>query len=57
MICSGKTTWLHTVRTGESLRDAELVDVDEEKLRRYHELYRLHSQCLPYDPATLRKEP
>ena len=32
------------------------VDVDEEKLKRYHQLYRLHGQYLPYDPATLGKE-
>ena len=32
------------------------VDVDEEKLNRYHQLYRLHGQYLPYDPATLGKE-
>jgi glucarate dehydratase len=29
------------------------VEVDEDRLRRYHEAYRREGQFLPYDPASL----
>ena len=32
------------------------VEIDEEKVRRYHEAYREHGQLLPYDPSMIGKE-